>query len=210
MITKIKKESSGIISYLNASDERVFSTVAQASVADVAEDGLKITDTTGQQVFIYANSITHVNDVAVNPITQQALWELLDTDVFQGSSAASGGSGAVAFGKDDSSFATVSTTYVDNLPSLTQTFEAGTYQIDHYCAATGSGTVRADFNIVIDTVQVMFIKEGLFSNPVNGVLCSTIQELTAGEHTIDFQVRSESAAVTVTTRNRYYTITKIA
>lgn len=210
LITQIVKEPSGVVSYLNINDERVASTSSQVACLALSTTGIDVTDMSGREVFITTSNITDVNGVDVTGISTQDLWALLDSDVFNQDNAGGGGSQVVAYFKNDADFATISTTYVANLPSLTQTFEAGTYQIDHYCRAKASGTVRADFNIVVDTVQVIFIKEGLFSNPIPGVLCSTFVDLTAGEHTIDFQIRNESAAVTVTTSNRYYIITKIA
>lgn len=115
----------------------------------------------------------------------------------------------VAYDINNDPLATTSTVFIDNFADLTQTFESGIYQIDHYCVMQASGTVRGVLNIEVDSTEINDIRVGLFSNPEPQALCSTIVALD-GEHTIGFKVRTEGGSATVTLRNRYYTITKIA
>lgn len=95
------------------------------------------------------------------------------------------------------------------MPSLTQDFEGGEYRIDYFSVAPANGSVRCQFRIQLDSVEIVSTNESLFSNPFMGAMCSVLTPISAGEHTIDFEVRKENVAASPFLENRYYVITKL-
>ena len=115
----------------------------------------------------------------------------------------------VAYDINNDPLVTNSLVFIDNFADLTQTFEDGIYQIDHYFVIQSSGTVQGMLNIEVDSIEISNAIEGTTGNRQPPLVCSTIIALN-GEHTIGFKARKIGGTAPVTLRNRYYTITKIA
>jgi len=215
VISKIVQEISGVVSYLNASDERIASTSAQVSCVMVSDTGIEITDGSGEQVFITSANITAVNGVAFSGTTQE-LWTKLDTEVFQTPSDGGGGAGFVASSFDNSQIGVLTGGPVANFPALTQTFEAGNYLIKYYGMFTATGpSVRGVLQIEIPPAgalpaRVFGVEVALGStNRVPAVNHFYVQ--LSGSETINFIVnRGGNIDRLVFLQNRYYTIEKIS
>ena len=121
------------------------------------------------------------------------------------------GNGIVAFNSDRSQISIVSGSgFINDLPPLTQTFEAGTYEIRYNGLFSANGpNVRGLSQIKIDNVVIINVANGLSSNL--RIPATTYVEVDLdGEHTIEFLVsRNGDAGRTVLLERRYYIIQKI-